>query len=86
MQYPSYIGNALRHLHTPRIGDLAISGLYIEEGQINNSYRLVSATVVLLIGITVVSWRLHTGDWNTAFALGSFLVGMVAAVATLRRL
>lgn len=53
---------------------------------INNSYRLVSATIVLFIGTTVVRWELHTGDWNTAFALGSFLVGMVTVIATLRHL
>ena len=45
---------------------------------------LLPATVVLFTGTAVVSWKLHTGDWNTAFALGSFLVGMAAAVATLR--
>ena len=80
------IGQDLRHLYRPRIGDLELSGLYVEEGHINNSCHLVSVTVILFIGITVVSWKLHTGDWNTAFALGSFLVGTVAAVATLRHL
>ena len=65
---------------------LELSGLYVEEGHLNNYYRLVSATATLLTGTTVVSWELHTGDWNTAFALGSFLVGMIAAVAALRHL
>lgn len=80
------LARVLRHLHRPRVGDLELSGLYVEEGYINNSYRLVSATIVLFIGTTVVRWELHTGDWNTAFALGSFLVGMVTAIATLRHL
>ena len=68
------------------MADLELSGLYVEEGHLDNNHRLVSATAILLTGTMVVSWELHTGDWNTAFALGSFLVGMVAAVATLRHL
>ena len=83
-QNRSYISQGLRCLYRPGVGDLELSGLYIEEGHIKNSYRLIPATVVLFTGIAVVSWKLHTGDWNTAFALGSFLVGMVAAVAALR--
>ena len=78
------VSQGLRYFYRPCVGDLELSGLYVEEGHINNSYRLIPATVVLFTGTAVVSWKLHTGDWNTAFALGSFLVGMVAAVATLR--
>ena len=34
----------------------------------------------------MVSWELYSGDWNTAFTLGSFLAGMVGAVAGARHI
>jgi hypothetical protein len=46
-------------------------------------YRLISAATIVLSGTAVVSWKIYTGDWNTAFALGSYLVGTVAIFAML---
>ena len=73
-----YTSQGLRYLHRPRVGDLELSGLYVEEGHMNNGSRLISTTVILFKWTSVVSWNLHTGDWNTAFALGSYQVRMVA--------
>lgn len=46
-------------------------------------YRLLSAATIILSGTAVVSWKTYTGDWKTAFALGSYLVGTVAIFAML---
>ncbi len=60
-----------------------LSGLYIEERRMSAGYRPISAATIVLSGTAVVSWKIYTGDWNTAFALGSYLVGTVAIFAML---
>ena len=80
------IDKDIRTLFEPRIGDLELSGLYLEEGRINGAWELTSAVVLFLILLAVVSWKIHTGNWNTAFALGNYLVGMSVAYLTFSRL
>ncbi|KAL3456035.1 hypothetical protein BJX64DRAFT_271353 [Aspergillus heterothallicus] len=69
--------SALDSWHVPDLRELQFSAIRIEE-RWRFSPRLVSASVLLVLLVIIISSRLVYGDWGIAYSAGNFFVALGA--------